>query len=229
MIVKDDNHKADIEIILSNHTDHFQKKGIIHIGAHQGEEVEYYLQMGFENILLIEANPEWVELLNEKCGNTKSIKIFGVAVSDTEGTMDFHINKSRSGNTEPSSLLKMKEFNRIVKTLQTAETIPVAVTRLDSLFEEYNIPFSNYNFINIDIQGAELMAFKGAHKILSGYIDAIISEVNLIEMYEDCPLEKDIVNFLGQYNFKKVNAIYHTLFDENGTFPAWGECLFIKS
>jgi FkbM family methyltransferase len=227
-IVKDHNHKADIEILFANHTTDKARKGIIHVGAHKGEEVETYIDLGFENIILIEPNPELYQFLSEKFKDNTKIKVFGVAISDCSGVMDFHIHTSQSGSVEPASLLKMKEFNKIVKTLKTVKTISVAVITLDDFFVENKLSIEDYNYINIDVQGAELMAFKGATNVLKS-IDVVISEVNLIELYENAPLEKDIVNYLKEFSFEKKNVIYHTLYDDKGTFPAWGECLFLKT
>jgi FkbM family methyltransferase len=228
MKVSKDDHKIDIGLVADDYVEHIPKRGILHIGAHQGEEVDHYLKLGFQNIILIEANPQWYEFLITKFKDNPRIKIFGVAVSDVNGEIDFHIHTSRSGSTEPASLLKMKEFNKIVKTLQTADTIKVEVITLNEFFVRNNLSPHDYNFMNIDIQGAELMAFKGASDILKT-MDVIISEVNLIELYENAPLENDIIDYLAGSGFVKVNAIYHNLYDERGTFPAWGECLFIKN
>jgi len=118
-------------------------------------------------------------------------------------------------------------YQPIWKHLHTPKTIRVPAITLDTLFEKYKIAHAGYNFINIDIQGAELLAFKGATKLLS-CIDVIISEVNLVEMYENGALEGDIVAFLEQHGFERKHAIYHTLYEEDATFPAWGECLFVK-
>lgn len=227
-IVRDHNHKADIELLFANHTTDKLRKGIIHIGAHKGEEVETYIDLGFENIILIEPNPELYNFLIEKFEKNPKVKVYGVAISDSIGAMDFHIHTSQSGSVEPASLLKMKEFNKIVKTLQTAKVITVPVITLDDFFVTNQLSIENYNYINIDVQGAELMAFKGAKNVLKS-IDVVISEVNLIELYENAPLEKDIINYLKEFGFEKKNVIYHTLYDDKGTFPAWGECLFLKN
>lgn len=226
-IIKQDNHQEDIQLVLKNYVTDIPKRGLIHIGAHQGQEVDYYIQLGFQKIILIEANPESYNFLVEKFKNNPKISVYGVAISDTTGEMSFHIHTSLSGSTEPASLLKMKEFNKIVKSLQTVQTIQVPVITLDDFFIQNKLSPNDYNFINIDIQGAELMAFKGALKSLNN-IDVIISEVNLIELYENAPLEKDIVAFLLNIGFVKMNCVYHNLYDDKGTFPAWGEALFIK-
>jgi hypothetical protein len=77
------------------------------------------------------------------------------------------------------------------------------------------------------VQGAELLVMKCADHAL-GAISAVISEVSLIELYEDSALEHEIVAFLGSRGFHKVTGVYHELYDENSSFPAWGECLFLK-
>lgn len=121
----------------------------------------------------------------------------------------------------------MKRFKEIVRTLHTPKTVTVNAITLDSLFETHGLARSDYNFLNIDIQGAELLAFQGAPNVLAS-TDVIISEVNLLEMYEGAPLENDIARFLARYGFEK-NAAYRTLYDETSTFAAWGECLFVKT
>lgn len=227
-LIKDDDHSADIRLILSGEVDHISKKGIVHIGAHQGQEVREYLKAGFAHIVLVEANPEWCAYLKKEFGDLPNIQIFEYAISDKEGTMEFHVHTSRSGSTEPASLLRMKRFNQIVKTLHTPSTITVSTITLDGLFGKYNLSPDDFNFLNVDVQGAELMVFKGATKTLES-IDVVISEVNLVELYENAPLEQDIVSYLSRFQFDKKKAVYHNLYDEKKTFPAWGECLFVKS
>jgi FkbM family methyltransferase len=203
------------------------RRGIIHVGADVGQEVGQYFAYGFKKIILIEANPTPYATLQEKFGRDDNIRLFNYAVCDRSGTVDFHIHTSRSGSTEPASILPMKRFKEIVKTLHTAKTIQVPAVTLDTLVETHRIAADDYNFINIDIQGAELLALRGAAKLIRS-LDVVISEVNLIEMYENGALEDEIVAFLASHGFVKCRAVYHPLYDQTATFPAWGECLFLK-
>jgi FkbM family methyltransferase len=227
-IITEQDHFHDLKNIF----DHEElrsvpKVGIVHVGADVGQEVAQYFNYGFEKIILIEANPECCKILLSKFEGDPRIKIFNYAICDKQGVVEFHIHTSRSGNTEPASIFPMKRFKEIVKTLHTTKTIQVPATTLDGLFERHQIAFADYNFINIDIQGAELLAFRGAKTLLS-FVNVIVSEVNVVEMYENGALEEDVVKFLDHYGFDKKHAIYHALYDENSTFPAWGEGLFIK-
>ncbi|PIQ48573.1 MAG: hypothetical protein COW03_09310 [Cytophagales bacterium CG12_big_fil_rev_8_21_14_0_65_40_12] len=223
-VTKNDDHQEDIDLLLKGNL--IPKRGIIHIGAHEGQEVAKYLALGFKKIMLIEANSELVELLNDKFRNVSEVVVVFQAISDIEGTIDFHIHTSRSGSTEPASILKMKEFNKIVKTLSTPKTIQVPTCRLESLFKD-QYELEDYNFINVDVQGAELHVFKGASSILP-HFDAIISEVNLIELYEGAALEEEIVDYLEKHSFIKEKCIYHELYEGERHFKAWGECLFLN-
>lgn len=227
-IIAAQEHSQDLKNIFdADALRHIPRRGIIHVGADIGQEVPQYLEYGFKNIVLIEANPKSFKILEAKFGHRANIGLFNYAICDRNGAVDFHIHTSRSGNTEPASVLPMKRFSEIVKTLHTAETIRVPAITLDSLVATHHIRMPEYNVVNIDIQGAELLAFRGATKIMAE-LDAIISEVNLIEMYENGALEAEIIAFLAQHGFEKRHAVYHTLYDETSTFPAWGECLFVK-
>jgi len=226
--IAEQDHQRDLLNILERpELRLIAKQGIIHVGAHEGQEVKHYLSAGFKNVILIEANPSWFRVLRSKFGSESRIKIFNYAICDHEGVADLHIHTSRSGSTEPASILPMKRFNKIVKTLYTKETITVASTTLDILFQKHGLDPRLYNYINIDIQGAELMALEGATTLFP-FLDVIISEVNLVEMYERGANEEEIVAFLEKKDFEKRHAVYHTLYDQNSVFPAWGECLFVK-
>lgn len=226
--ITDQDHYHDLKNVLDHEAVRdIAKIGVVHVGADVGQEVAQYLDYGFRNILLIEANPERCEILRMKFGDDPRIGIFNYAVCDRLGTIDFHIHTSRSGSTEPASILPMKRFKEIVKTLHTTNTIQVSAITLDGLFEKYGLALDAYNVINIDIQGAELLAFRGAQKLIAS-VDFIVSEINVIEMYEDGALENEVVRFLDGQGFDRKLAIYHTLYDDKSTFPAWGESLFVR-
>ena len=91
---------------------------------------------------------------------------------------------------------------------------------LNTLFERNNIPHDRYDFINIDIQGAELKALKGATHILP-HIKAIYAEVNEKMLYEGAVLLPELDEYLATFNFKRVIT--------NMTQHGWGDALYIKN
>jgi len=74
--------------------------------------------------------------------------------------------------------------------------------------------------MNITIQGAELMALRGATNYLK-YAKAIYIKIHEIELYKNCPCIKDIDDFLKSYNFTRVITIM--------TDKGWGDALYTIS
>ena len=73
--------------------------------------------------------------------------------------------------------------------------------------------------MNLDIQGAELLALKGAGEILK-HIDYIYTEVNVNELYEGCALLPELESFLKKRGFK--------IFAIEMTQHGWGDAFFVK-
>ena len=92
--------------------------------------------------------------------------------------------------------------------------------RIDTVYREENIPENFANFLNIDIQGAELLALKSMGNILNNF-DYLYLEVNKEEVYKDCALVEEIDEYLDKYNFKRVELEW--------TFASWGDALYIKN
>ena len=74
-----------------------------------------------------------------------------------------------------------------------------------------------FDFLHIDVQGAEMLVFKGAEESLKK-VRAIWCEVANIELYEGQPLKKEITEFLADYGFE---CVYDTCKDKK-----YGDCFF---
>ena len=86
-------------------------------------------------------------------------------------------------------------------------------------FEDNLLDKTYYNFWNIDIQGTELYALKGAGDIINN-VDALYLEVNTEHLYKDCPLLDEIDAFLNEKGFNRVAT--------HMTDCHWGDALYIK-
>ncbi|CAM5191018.1 hypothetical protein UACE39S_04177 [Ureibacillus acetophenoni] len=199
------------KVILENDIEPF---GIIHVGAHEGKEVGDYLQIGFENILFIEANPDVYKKLVNNLPNEDYIKAINYAVADKIGETEFYITTM----DQSSSILKPKLHLEVYPDITVKNKINVKTITLDSLFE--NEKNSNYNILNIDIQGAELLALRGASKLLNT-IDLINIEVNFEELYEGCPMVWEIDDYLSHFGFVRVDT--SCPYD-----PSWGDAIYVK-
>jgi len=186
------------------------QKGILHIGAHKCEEEPLYHSLGFNDkqILWIEANGDLVKGKNN---------LIQAVISDVD---DQIVSFMITNNLESSSILDFKTHLTEHPHVREISRRNVKTTTLNTLYDKLQIPYDKFDFINIDIQGAELKALKGATKILP-FIRGIYAEVNERELYEGCALIHQLDEFLSKYNFTRL----HTFMTPHG----WGDAFYIKN
>jgi FkbM family methyltransferase len=169
--------------------------GVIHIGAHLGEELKDYLDVGAKNILWVEANPKIYRKLCQNVLGHVGSRCMNALVSDSDGKEClFRI----TNNGESSSMLPLKEHLVEHPHIFVEEIIKLRSARFDTLCEKEQVNLKLYDFINLDIQGAELMALQGMGQALK-QARYIYLEVNIRELYEGCAFQKEIENYLNQF------------------------------
>jgi FkbM family methyltransferase len=190
-------------------------RGTIHVGMHKAEEYQIYKDSGVEHIMFIEANKK---LVDEAICKEMEAFIIHAAISDRREMVSFNI----TNNGESSSILELGEHATIYPGIVNVESVEMEAVTMDDAIKESVYagllwPF-NYNILNLDIQGVELRAMKGFSWL--DQIDAIFTEVNYREMYKGCALIGEIVEFLDEKGFVKVEEVD----SESG----WGDALFVK-
>ena len=185
--------------------------GLIHIGAHVGQEFNLYNQLNIEYLLFVEPQKILFDKLYRNIPRSPKIKLYNLALGNIVGKKTMYID---SNNQASSSILKPKMHLKQYPNIRFNEEIEVKVEKLDNLIDN-----NNYNCINIDVQGYELEVFKGAKKVLNN-IDYIFSEVNRDEVYEGCAKVKELDKYLLTYNFRRVET--------NWKGKTWGDAFYIK-
>lgn len=198
-----------LDILVNKYNISF--KGILHVGAHECEEIHAYDKyIGRENVLWVEAMPEKVE----QCKQTHSnVLIEQAVVSDIIETVTFHV----SNNGQSSSILNFGLHSFFHPQVHYTHSYEAQTRPLKEFIGNYNIP---YNFINLDIQGAELKALKGMEEYLNS-IDYIYTEVNSDYVYENCALVGEIDDYLGKFGFNRMETSWC---GEN----RWGDAFYMK-
>jgi FkbM family methyltransferase len=187
-------------------------KGAIHIGAHTCEELPFYNNLGLtnENIIWFEANPKLVESNKLKNPN---IQIHQVMLAENNGEeREFMI----TNNGQSSSFLEFGTHRQLYSEVVEVDRIKLKTSTLDS----YNLP-DNYNFINIDVQGAELHVLKGALETLK-HIDFLYVEVNIHEVYVGCGMMHEVDSLVEPLGFNKVLS-------DVSESSGWGDVLYVKN
>lgn len=187
-------------------------KGVLHVGANIGEEAPIYYELGIKDVVWIEANPELIPQLriNAQKYNHKVIQACIGDVQDLE--VSFHISNNAS---QSSSYLELGTHKIAHPEVHFVRDITMKMTRLDQLS-----CWGGYDFLNVDLQGAELKALKGLGDGIEGF-KWVYLEVNKAELYKGCALVEDIDYYLGSYGFNRVE----TKWCGNTN---WGDACYIK-
>ncbi|WP_083305257.1 FkbM family methyltransferase [Moorena producens] len=206
------NLSLDFENIF--HKYQLKIQGIIHIGAHYGQEYEIYQNYQIPNLVFFEPLSHNFEILQGHVGNTTSnTRLFQKALGNDNKKIKMYVERANKGMS--SSILKPnKHLEQYPQIVFDSEEI-VDMVRLDDILEDKE----NYNFIVIDVQGYELEVFKGSQETLKT-IDYIITEVNREELYENCARVEQLDEFLGEFDFKRVET--------NWEGETWGDAFYLK-
>lgn len=189
------------------------KKGIIHIGARHAEELKYYQELGVNDVLWIEADPTAEQPLVQAVSKHPGSRVAIFAAADSEGTIQLHIT-SNSGHS--SSILE-PNLQRYYPDISETGQVTVEKHKLDNYLTLQDK--EKYNTIVIDVQGAELIALRGAIDTLK-HIDVVIAEINYAELYKGSVLIRELDAFLQKQGFTRVDTIsggYYT-----------GDAMYIK-
>jgi FkbM family methyltransferase len=186
-------------------------KGVLHIGAHFGQEFTTYETMGIKNTMFFEPLPQTFERLKDNIGG-KTILV-NTALGNMVGQVEMNVETVNQGQS--SSILEPIIHLQQYPHIKFTDKIMVNITKLDTFIEGHD----KYNFINIDVQGYELEVFKGGSEYLN-HIDYIMTEVNRDEVYEGCPRIEELDEYLGTYGFERVETTW-----DGGT---WGDAFYIK-
>lgn len=169
--------------------------GILHVGAHECEEYPTYLNFT-SNILWVEALPSLIE---KSLTKHPELNIVNAVVSDQD---DQVIQFNITNNTKCSSILDLDYHKEIHPEIVIERQITLKTKTIQTIYRENNITETDYNFLVMDIQGAELLALKGMGNILNN-MDAIYIEATEKPLYEGGCVLDDLDNFLFNLGYSR--------------------------
>jgi FkbM family methyltransferase len=186
-------------------------KGVLHVGAHECEELkdyETYLQR--DKIL-------WIEAMSNKVEQCKKmypgVLIREAIVSDTVEKVKFNV----SNNGQSSSILELGLHKHFHPHVHYIGYIEGETQLLKDIICDYNI---EYNFLNFDIQGAELKALKGMESYLDK-VDYLYTEVNCDYVYKECALIGELDEYLLKFGLHRVETKWCEDY-------RWGDAFYIR-
>ena len=186
-------------------------KGIIHVGAHYGEELSEYVKNGIQDIVVFEPLSECFDVLAQKVMNLNAnVEGHQVALGSAPGTATMYLSDNEK---QSSSILKPKVHLTHHPHVKFDGIEEVEVDMLD------NFDTKDYNFLNMDVQGYELEVLKGAKETLK-HVDYVYCEVNRDEVYEGNAYVEELDEFLSTYGMERVETSWEG--------QIWGDALYIR-
>ena len=190
--------KLDIDVLnsLNNST------GILHLGAHRGLEAEVYNWFG-KRVIWVEALPKTFNQLKENLYFYKNQLAFQALLTDKDGEiLNFNISNY---DAACSSIFKFTENIKKSKIWSNrnhkmVETLKLKSIKLDTLLIKNNINTNDYNHWIMDLQGAELLALKGAENSLKN-CKSLYIELSLNQFYSNGVNWDELKNWLMSKNF----------------------------
>ena len=186
-------------------------KGIIHVGAHYGEEISEYVDNGIQDIIVFEPLSECFDVLAQKVMSLNAnVEGHQVALGSAPGNATMYLSDNEK---QSSSILKPKVHLTHHPHVKFNGTEEVEVDMLD------NFDTKDYNFLNMDVQGYELEVLKGATETLK-HVDYVYCEVNRDEVYEGNAYVEELDEFLSAYGMERVETSWEG--------QIWGDALYIR-
>lgn len=185
--------------------------GIVHVGAHYGDEIPEYLLSNVKNIICFEPLKRNLDILNKKASDF--VKVFPFALGNEEKNVVMYISSNKA---KSSSVLKPKKHLIRHPRTKFIDTEEVSMKKLISFKDKIR----GCNYLCLDVQGYEYEVLLGGEDLIKQF-DYMYIEVNRDETYENNHLITDIDILLFKYHFLRVET--------NWEGDIWGNALYINS
>jgi FkbM family methyltransferase len=183
-------------------------QGLIHIGANEGQERDFYAAFGLD-VLWIEPIPEVFAELRRNLSKFPKQRALNYLVTDEDGKKyELHIADNSGAS---SSILDLAEHTKMYPHIAYKDTITLSSATLISILDAERIDIRQFDAMVLDTQGSELKILRGAASLLSNF-KFIKVEVPDFESYSGCCQIGELSAFMSSSGFRERSrhVILHT-------------------
>lgn len=182
-------------------------KGVLHLGAHLGQESGSYAAASLP-VLWVEALPHIYARLQQRLLAYPDQRALCAVLGDEDGKL-VKFNVSNNWEGVSSSLFPFGPYGsgehslwpEIGLTMIDSQTLPM--TTLDRLAVSARVDLSQFDYWVLDLQGAEMLALKGAEDSLR-YCTSMLVEISQQCVYEGGVLWTDLNRHILAKGFRPL-------------------------
>ncbi len=191
---------------------------IIDGGANRGNTVlQLRQQFPDATIHAFEPIQELAQALRQRFPDDKKLTVHAAALSDSEGTIEFHVRAKdvMSSMLEPSETKKRYQGAN-TESVRIIETLKV---RLDKVLSK------PIDAMKLDLQGHEIHAMQGAGDLIEN-VRVILTEIEFISLYDGQPTFGDVDAFMRSKGFR-LFSLYELWYHPAGQVTA-GDAIYVN-
>ena len=192
-------------------------KGVIHVGMYDFVEHYCYTKLVGDKVIGVEANKFVYDTMSKPIADRCGYLALNECVYSEDG-----VEKQFFLANDCSTLNPVEYSDHLSMKLRGGSYVDVTTKKLSTLIEENNIDMNQYDFLNIDAEGAELEILKGFENNLK-YINMIFLETSLDDRNNTGASHDVIVEWLKERNFS-LAEMSDSYQDER-----WGDSIFLRN
>lgn len=188
--------------------------GVVHIGAHNGEERQLYDRHDLA-VLWIEALPREFDILVANLADYPRQTALNALLTDRDGESHQFNVSSNSGLS--SSIFEFAEHRDIWPSVTMVDTVALTSTTFGTLVAHHNISLAAYQAIVLDVQGAELLVLKGFGDLLAKF-RFVKAEAADFEGYRGGATLRQLDDLLRPFGFIETARVVQARHPRRGTY-----------
>jgi FkbM family methyltransferase len=189
-------------------------RGIIHVGANEGQERDLYAAFGL-NVIWIEPIREVFQVLRDNISELQTQRALNYLVTDEDGKeYEFHI--ANNGGSS-SSILDLSQHKEMWPGITYTSTVTLKGITLTRIFEVEHLDIGQFDALVLDTQGSEYNILMGATELLANF-EFIKVEVPDFDSYKGCCQIGQLSEFMLSQGFREHIRVPFMHVPEVGTY-----------
>jgi FkbM family methyltransferase len=189
-------------------------RGVIHVGANEGQERALYAAFGL-NVIWIEPIPEVFQTLKHNISEFPMQRAFNYLVMGEDGKeYEFHIANNAGAS---SSILDFSKHKEMWPKIAYTSTITLTGVTLSAILEAEQVDIRQFDALVLDTQGSEHKILTGAANLLANF-KFVKVEVPDFESYKGCCQISELSAFMLSKGFHEQDRAPFMQVPKLGTY-----------